>query len=194
MRMRKQIVILLILFGIVHCLSLFMSGPSFAAEDYPKKPIKFISSWPGGAGGDQEIRNLALYLRKYLPVSMLIENVPGAGGKIGMIKAAKSEPNGYTLIYITPPLQMTNEYLSKTDYVTKDFVPVYCYLKRTTLLLVNSESWKTIEDFVKEAKGKTLSMGISGLGSATHLNALGVLKAWGINFNWVPFETGSDAI
>jgi tripartite-type tricarboxylate transporter receptor subunit TctC len=194
MRMRKHLVILLILFGIVHCLSPFMSGPSFAAEDYPKKPIKFISSWPGGAGGDQEIRNFALYLRKYLPVSMLIENVPGAGGKIGMIKAAKSEPDGYTLIYITPPLQMTNEYLSKTDYVTKDFVPVYCYFKRTTLLLVNSESWKTIEDFVKEAKGKTLSMGLSGLGSATHLNALGVVKAWGVNFNWVPFETGSDAI
>ncbi len=194
MRKHKNLIILLILFGMVQWLTLFMSGPSFAAEDYPKKPIKFISSWPGGGGGDQEIRNFALYLKKYLPVPILIENVPGAGGKIGMIKAAKSEPDGYTLIYITPPLQITNEYLSKTDYVTKDFFPIYCYLKRTTLLLVHSESWKTIEDFVKAAKGKTLSMGLSGLGSATHLNALGLLKAWGVNFNWVPFETGSDAI
>jgi tripartite-type tricarboxylate transporter receptor subunit TctC len=125
---------------------------------------------------------------------MLIENVPGAGGKIGMIKAAKSEPDGYTLIYITPPLQMTNEYLSKADYVTKDFVPIYCYFKRTTLLFVNPENWKTIEEFVKSAKEKTLSMGLSGFGSATHLNSLGIMKAWGVNFNWVPFETGSDAI
>ncbi len=191
---RKHLVILLTLFATVQCLSLFMSGPSFAAEDYPKKPIKFISSWPGGAGGDQEIRNFSLYLRKYLPVPMVIENVPGAGGKIGMTKAAKSEPDGYTLIYITPPLQMTNEYLSKADYVTKDFVPIYSYFKRTTLLLVNSESWKTIEEFVKAAKEKTLAIGLSGTGSATHLNALGVMKALGINFNCVFYETGSDAI
>ena len=194
MKTLKSLGILLILMGIANLLTLIISGPSFAAEAYPKKPIKFISSWPGGAGGDQEIRNFVLYLKKYLPASMVIENVPGAGGKIGMTKAAKSAPDGYTLIYITPPLQMTNEYLSKTDYVTKEFVPIYCYFKRTTLLLVNSESWKTIEDFVKAAKEKTLSMGLSGLGSATHLNALGASKAWGVNFNWVPFETGSTAI
>jgi tripartite-type tricarboxylate transporter receptor subunit TctC len=192
--MSKYMVVLLILFGIVYLSFSFMNEPSFAAEDYPKKPIKFISSWPGGAGGDQETRNFALYLRQYLPVPMVIENVPGAGGKIGMTKAAKSEPDGYTLIYITPPLQMTNEYLSKTDYVTKDFVPIYSYLKRTTLLLVNSESWKTIEEFVKAARERPLAIGLSGTGSATHLNALGVTKALGINFNNVFFETGSDAI
>ena len=108
MRIRKHLVILLILFATVHYLPLLGSGPSFAAEDYPKRPIKFISSWPGGAGGDQEIRNFSLYLKKYLPVSIVIDNVPGAGGKIGMTKAAKSDPDGYTLIYSTPPLQITN--------------------------------------------------------------------------------------
>jgi len=61
-------------------------------------------------------------------------------------------------------------------------------------LLVNSETWKTIEEFVAAAKGKTLAMGISGLGSATHLNALAAAKAWGVNFNWVPFETGTEAV
>ncbi|MFB3883801.1 MAG: Bug family tripartite tricarboxylate transporter substrate binding protein [Thermodesulfobacteriota bacterium] len=195
MRTNKYLAIFLILFATVQLLPFFMSSSSFAATDYPRKPIKFISSWPGGAGGDQEIRNFALYLRKYLPVPMVIENVPGAGGKIGMTKAAKSEPDGYTLIYITPPLQMTNEYLSKTDYVTKEFVPVYSYFKRTTLLLVNSESsWKTIEEFVKAAKERPLAIGLSGTGSATHLNALGVMKAWGVNFNNVFYETGSQAI
>ncbi len=194
MQMRKQLIILVILFGIVLCLSLFMSGSSFAAEDYPKKPIKFISSWPGGGGGDQEIRNFVLYFRKYLPVSMIIENVPGAGGKIGMTKAAKSEPDGYTLIYITPPLQIANEYLSKTEYVTKEFVPVYSYFKRTSILIVNPETWKTIEDFVKAAKGRNLSVGISGLGGASHLIALAVGKGLGVNFNLVPFETGSDVV
>jgi tripartite-type tricarboxylate transporter receptor subunit TctC len=67
-------------------------------------------------------------------------------------------------------------------------------LKRTTLLLVNSESWKTIEEFVKAARERPLAIGLSGTGSATHLNALGVTKALGINFNNVFFETGSDAI
>ena len=194
MQIRKRFVIVFVLFGLFHCLPLLITGPSFGATDYPNKTIKFISSWPGGAGGDQEIRNFCLYMKKYLPVSLVIDNLPGAGGKIGMTKAAKSEPDGYTLIYITPPLQITNEYLSKTEYVTKDFVPVYGYFKRSCVLIVNSESWKTIEEFITAAKGKALSMGISGLGSATHLNALAVAKAWGVNFNWVPFETGTDAV
>jgi tripartite-type tricarboxylate transporter receptor subunit TctC len=51
-----------------------------------------------------------------------------------------------------------------------------------------------MEEFLKAAKGKALSMGLSGLGSATHLNALAAMKAWGVNFTWVPYETGTDAI
>ena len=174
----------------------FTHGVSSAAEkaDYPRKPIKIISAWPGGGGGDQEIRGISLFLKKYLPVPIMIENVPGAATKIGLTKAWKSDPDGYTLIYISPPQPILNEYMSKTEYKTKEFTFIYGYFKRSVALTVNADTWKTVEEFANAAKTRTFSIGLSSLGSAAHLNALGSAKAWGINAHWVPFETGTDAV
>ena len=176
---------------------LFMNGASIAAEkaEFPNKTIKIISPWPGGGGGDQEIRGFSLYLKKYIPVEIMIENVPGADTRIALTKAWKSGPDGYTLIYTTPPQPILNEHMFKTEYRTKEFVPVYGFLNRIVAMTVNVESWKDIEEFIATARTKTLSIGLSSLGSAAHLNALAAVKAWGIiNVNWVPYRTGSEAV
>ena len=183
-------------------LGVFLSGwqfacglsPAAAQDGFPSKPITFIAGWPGGGGGDQEVRGFALYLKKYLPVSTVIENVPGAATKIALTKAWKAKPDGYTLVYVTPPQQILNEYMAKTEYVTKEFVPVYSFFKRSFAMTVNSERWKTIDEFVKAAKTKTMSIGLSSFGSVAHLEALSSAKVWGITPNWVPYETGSDAV
>src|SRR5450759_247149 len=145
----------------------FVSGHAFAAakNDFPSKPITFISGWPGGGGGDQEIRGFALYLKKYLPVSMVIENVPGAATKIAVTKAWKAKPDGYTMVYVTPPQQILNDFMSKAEYTTKEFVPVYSFFKRSFAMTVNSESWETVDEFVRAAKTKTMSIGLSSFGS-----------------------------
>lgn len=194
MRIRNQICLLLF-FATLQWL-FFMNGPSLAAEkaEYPNKTIKIISSWPGGGGGDQEIRGISLYLQKYIPVSIMIENVPGADTRIGLTKAWKSEPDGYTLIYTTPPQPILNEYMFKTEYRTQEFVLVYSFFNRIVTMTVNVENWKNIEEFAKVAKTKTFSIGLSSLGSAAHLNALGTAKVLGINANWVPYATGSEAV
>jgi tripartite-type tricarboxylate transporter receptor subunit TctC len=174
----------------------FISSHSFAAakEDFPKKPITFISGWPGGGGGDQEIRGFALYLKKYLPVSTVIENVPGAATKIALTKAWKAKPDGYTMVYVTPPQQILNEFMSKTEYTTKEFVPVYSFFKRSFAMTVNGETWKTAEEFVRAAKTRTMSIGLSSFGSVAHITALSAAKIWGITPNWVPFESGTGAV
>ena len=185
-----------VLFSVAALGLLFTHGICSAAEkgDYPQKTIRMISSWPGGGGGDQETRGISLYLKKYLPVQIVVENVPGAAAKIGVTKAWKSEPDGYTLVYITPPQPILNEYMSKTEYKTKEFAFIYGFFKRALALTVNVDTWKTVEDFVNAAKKKTFSIGLSSLGSAAHLNAVESARTWGINANWVPFETGTDAV
>jgi len=192
MKIRQQAILVLFLAIIL----IFANGPSSASEkgEYTTKPIRIISTWPGGGGGDQEIRGFSLYLKKYLPTSIMIENIPGAASKIGLTKLYKSEPDGYTLIYVTLPQPMLNELMSKTDYKTKEFTSVYAYFKRSIALTGNIDTYKTVEELVKAAKTKTFSIGLSSFGSAAHLCALGSLKTWGVNANLVAFETGSDAV
>ncbi len=194
MQIRKLAFLVLFLAAVT---GLFFShGLSLAVakDDFPNRPITFIAGWPGGGGGDREIRGFSLSLRKYLPVSLIIENVPGAATKIAVTKAWKAKPDGYTLVYITPPQQILNEFMTKTEYVTKDFVPVYSFMKRSFAMTVHSDSWKTVDEFIKAAKTRTLSVGLSSFGSAAHLEALSAMKAWGLTVNFVPYETGSDAV
>ena len=194
MSIQKQAIMLFILIALT-C-SPFANGHSFAAakDDFPAKPITFISGWPGGGGGDQEIRGFALYLKKYLPASMVIQNVPGAGTKTATIKAWKAKPDGYTLVYVTFPLPISNEFMYKADYKTTEFVPICSFFKRGFVLTVNSELWKTVDEFVKAAKTRTMSIGLSGYGSVSHITALSAAKVWGITPNYVPFATGSESV
>jgi len=69
-----------------------------AQSTFPKKPIKIIVTADAGGGEDTEARGIAPYVQKHLGVSVLIENQPGAGGKIAFEKFQRTEPDGYTLI------------------------------------------------------------------------------------------------
>lgn len=164
-----------------------------ALDRYPSGPIKMISSWPGGGGGDQEIRAILLYAQKYLPVKVIIENIPGADNKLGLNKAWRAKPDGSSLIYITTPGMILKEYVLKTEYTIKEFVPVYNFLARSAVLCVNAENYRNVGEFLKVARAKKISIGISGIGGATHLNALQAVKVWGISVNWVPFHSGAQA-
>lgn len=194
MKIRHHVFRVLLWTGV--CWLALSNGYALAAanDDFPNKPITFIAGWPGGGGGDQEIRGFSLFLKKYLPTPLVIENLPGAATKIAVTKAWKAKPDGYTLVYITPPQQILNEFMSKTDYRTKEFVPVYSFMKRSFAMTVNGETYKTVDEFLKDAKTRTVSIGLSSFGSAAHLEALSAAKAWGIKPNWVPYETGTQAV
>src|SRR3972149_10487219 len=86
------------------------------------------------------------------------------------------------------------EYQGKTGFKTRDFTPVFAWSRSSQLLVVNAESWKTFEEFLKAAKGKTLSGGLSGRGSTTHLRGLSALDELGINANWVPYEGSAGSV
>jgi len=164
------------------------------AENFPSKPIKLIVTARAGGGEDTEARAIAPYVEKHLGTSIVIDNQPGAGGKIAFEKFQKIEPDGYTLITYTFPKSVIIEYQGATRYKTRDFTPIFAWSRSSQLLVVNGETWKTFDEFLKAAKAKPLSGGLSGRGSTTHLMGLIALEELGIKVNWVPYEGSAGSV
>jgi tripartite-type tricarboxylate transporter receptor subunit TctC len=173
-------------------LLVFYSPASSAG--YPNKIIKLIPCAAAGGGEDTEARALAPFLEKYLGQRIIIENQPGAGGKIAMEKFQKTDPDGYALITYTFPKSIIMEYMDKTNFRTKDFVSIYSWSRSSQMLVVHADTWKTFDEFLKAAKAKTLSGGLSGRGSTTHLAGLIAMDELGLKVNWVPYEGSAGSV
>jgi tripartite-type tricarboxylate transporter receptor subunit TctC len=165
-----------------------------AEKDFPKKPIQFIVPYAAGGGQDLLARGIAPYLEKHLGGSVQIENVPGAGGKIGFTKVWKANPDGYTIMTYVLPVPIILEKISEVEYRTKEFTPIFAWSEANQALVVNSEVYKTLEDFLSAAKMKTLAFGLPGRGTSAHLAGLLAVEGFGIKVNWVPFSGGAEAL
>ncbi len=165
-----------------------------SAQDFPKKPIRIVVTSDAGGGEDTEARAIAPYAQKHLGVGVTIENQTGAGGKIAFDKFQRAEPDGYTLITFTFPKSIIIEHLDRTRYRTRDWVPVFAWSRGNQLLVGHADTWKTFDEFLRAARGRTLSAGLSGRGSTTHLAALLAVDELGIKANWVPYEGAPGAI
>ena len=171
-----------------------LAAPAFAA-DFPTRPVKLIVTAAPGGGEDTEARAIAPFVEKHLGQQVVIENQAGAGGKIAFEKFVNVKPDGYTLITYTFPKSVIIEYQGKTGYKTRDFTPIFAWSRSSQILVVNGESWKTFGEFLKAAREKPLSGGLSGRGSTTHLMGLIALDELGINkVNWVPYEGSAGSV
>ena len=152
-------------------LTLPSSAPS--AQDYPSRPVRLIV--PLGAGGPTDIvgRFLAAALSEQLKQSFFVENRPGAAGLIGTVEAAKSAPDGYTLLVVASP-HINLEILqpNKPYQLMRDFVAVAPAFSYDALMVVHpSVPAKTVKEFIALAKAKpgALTYASSGPGSNKHM-------------------------
>jgi len=186
---------------IVFCVMLFLASNStlcLAVEklaSYPSKTIRFIVPYAVGSGIDINARGIAPYLKNHLGVQVLIENKPGADGRIGVTEAWKAKPDGYTLINPAMPIPIISEKLYSVAYKTREFTHIFAWSKDNIALVVNSETWKTPEEFIAVAQSRTLSCGITGAASVSQIAGLSLGDA--ANFqpvNWVPFSGGAETM
>jgi tripartite-type tricarboxylate transporter receptor subunit TctC len=162
--------------------------------DYPNKMIKLIVTGGPGSGEDTQARAIAPFLEKHVGQKIIVEDQPGAGGKIAMEKFQKTNPDGYSLLASTFPKTIIIEFMGKTDFKTTDFTPIFCWSSNNPCMVVHADNWKTLDEFLKAAKAKTLSGGLSGRGSNTHLLGLLAVDKWGIKVNWVPYEGSGESV
>src|SRR3954453_14772396 len=161
---RKILFVLAILFALV--------SPA-AAQDYPNRTIRMIV--PFGAGGPTDVftRAVGEELRKALGQPIVMEKRPGAGTLIGTSEAAKSPPDGYTLLMISAT-QTTVETLNpnKSYRLMRDFVPVASLMNSELVLVVPERSpVNTLKELIALAKANPgkLNYGSSGPGSNYHM-------------------------
>ena len=167
------------------------------ADDYPSRPIRVIV--PFGAGGPTDVftRVLGEELRKALKQPLVMENRPGAGTVIGTEVAAKSPPDGYTLLMISAT-QTVNETLigDKPYQLMRDFVPV-AQLFHSELVMVVPPGLgvTTAKDFIALAKAKpgTLNYASSGIGSNYHMAGELFKNLTGTEIVHVPYRGSTGA-
>ena len=144
-----------------------------SAQEYPSRPVRLIV--PLGAGGPTDLvgRWLAQALGEQLKQSFFVENRPGAAGLIGTVEAAKSAPDGYTLLVVASP-HINLEILqpNKPYQLFRDFVAVAPAFSYDALMVVHpSIPAKTVKEFIALAKSQPgkLTYASSGPGSNKHM-------------------------
>jgi tripartite-type tricarboxylate transporter receptor subunit TctC len=169
-----------------------------AAQDYPTKPINIIV--PAAAGGptDTLTRVLAQQMSEALKQQMIVENVGGAGGTIGINRAAKARPDGYTLLLYhvgmatSPALYRKLQYdtLNDFDYIGQVAdVPMMLIAKKAT----PSANFAEFLAYAKANKDK-LTYANAGLGSASYLCGILFMSAIETNFTMVPYKGTGPAM
>ena len=178
--------------------SLLGAGHALAAEVYPTKPVRLIAPSSPGSGVDIVSRILAQPLGADLGQQVVVDNRAGAGGNIGADIAAKSVPNGYTIIMATPS-QVINAVLYKnlSRDLLGEFVPISLATSGQFVLIVHpSVPAKSVSQFVQLAKAKpgALHYASAGNGNVTHLAGELFKSAAGVDLTHVPYKGSGPAL
>jgi len=170
-----------------------------SAQPYPSKPVRLIVGFPAGGPADIFGRALAQGMASELGQPVVVENVSGVGGVLGVDRAAKAAPDGYTLcINSASPLVIAPYSLSKMPYdVKKDFAFITLVVRVPEVLAVHPSlpvnSLSELISYAKANPGK-VNFGSAGSGSITHL-AGELLKAEAkVDLVHVPYKGAAPAV
>src|SRR5256712_10458972 len=165
-----------------------------SAQEWPTKPVKFVSPYPPGGSVDPLARLFAAKLSASLKQQFIVENRTGASGIIGTDYVAKSAPDGYTFVFIfdTHAVHQALNPSLPFDPV-KDFAPVM--IVGTAPMAITTgmmKPYKTFADVLAAAKAKpdTITLGNVGNGSLAHLTTIVLNQAAGVRFVPVPYKGG----
>jgi tripartite-type tricarboxylate transporter receptor subunit TctC len=179
------------------CLGSQILPSQSGAQDYPSRPVKVIV--PFGLGGPTDVftRVISEELHRRLHQPFVMENRPGAGTIIGSEAAAKSTPDGYTLLMVSAT-QTTTETLipNKPFKLMRDFVPVASLLKSELVMVVHpSLPVSSVREFIALAKSKpgALNYASSGVGSNYHMAAELFKNLTGTDMVHVPYKGSTGA-
>lgn len=179
--------------------ALELAGHAGAQPAYPSKPIKIIVGSTPGGGPDIMARAIGQKLNEALGQPVIIDNRPGAGGIIGSEIAAKSPPDGYTLMMANAGSHAVNVSLyPKLGYdPVRDFTPVSLVSTAPNVLIVHpSLPAKNVRELIALAKTRPgdLSFGSGGNGSTAHLSGELFRALAGLNLVHVPFRGAPAAV
>jgi len=184
--------------GLAGLLATFACGFAFA-QAYPAKPIRVLVPFPPGGGTDIVAREVTQRVSTNTGWTFVIDNKPGAGGNLGVDQAAKSPPDGYTIVLgQTSNLAINPTLYAKLPYdPLKDLVPIGLVASAPLVLVVPAQSpYKSLADLVAAAKAKPgeVNFASPGNGTVAHLTGEKFQKAAGVRFTHVPYKGTNQAL
>jgi tripartite-type tricarboxylate transporter receptor subunit TctC len=186
--------------GIVVAALVLLAGFSPAwGEDYPNRAIKVIVPYPAGGAGDIVMRVVGQRLGELWSQAIVVDDRTGGSGIIGTEAAARSAPDGYTLLLTAPDtLTILPSLFAKLPYDWKrDFVPISVVASMNMVLVVNpslpAHNIKELIALAKEKPGQ-LTYASTGVGSYPHLNAEMFKSLAGVDILNVPYKGGQQGM
>jgi tripartite-type tricarboxylate transporter receptor subunit TctC len=178
---------------LVTILLLALSASGAAAQDaWPSRPIRFILPFPPGGGTDILGRLIAERLAAALGQPVVTENRGGAGGNVGAEAAARSAPDGYTILLAAPSLAISPTLYRKLNYdPVKDLAPISLVAAVPNVMVTHpSVPARTLQEFIALARAKpgAMNFGSGGSGTSNHLAGELFNLAAGVKLVHVPYK------
>jgi len=180
--------------------SLFAVGSAFAqaGEDFPTRPVQMVVPLAPGGGTDVMGRRIAAEMAKKLGQNVYVENRPGANSIVGTDFVAKSEPDGYTILFVAHPPFVVAPHMGNPPYnPLTDFAPITVVHRAENVLAASADSpINTLQDLIdlSVAEPGKFTYGTSGIGGATHLQGELLQQMGGFTMTHVPYQGTAPAI
>ena len=168
------------------------------AQNYPTKPVTMVIPFAAGGPTDTLGRNLGVAWGKLLKQTVIVENVGGAGGNIGVTRVARAAPDGYNILLHHIGMSTSPALYHKLDYdPLNDFEYIGLVADVPMTLIARSnfpaKDFKEFLPYIKANKDK-LSLANAGLGAASHLCGLLFMSAIQTDFTTVPYKGTAPAM
>jgi tripartite-type tricarboxylate transporter receptor subunit TctC len=189
-RMRKIILAAMV--------GLLTSGGNALADNFPSHPITIIVPFAAGGPSDAMMRIMAERMQRKLGETMLIENVTGAGGSLGVGRTVRASPDGYTIGFGHLGTNVANGAIYKLGYdLVTDLEPVVL-LPSNPMIIVskNAVPAKSLQELLAwmRAKPTPTTAGTAGAGSGSHIAGLYFENVTGIKLQYVPYRGTAPAL
>jgi len=185
--------------AIVAATTLAALAGAVGAQTYPNKPIRIIVPYAAGGTSDILARQVGPKITEAWGQPVIVDNKPGANGNVGADFVAKSAPDGYTMLLADiGALCISPSVFPHLPFdPTKDFSPVVMVSYSPHVLAVHPSvpvnSVKELIDYAKANPGK-LNFAISGIGGAPHLAGIEFAQRTGVQWTYIPYKGGSQAV
>jgi tripartite-type tricarboxylate transporter receptor subunit TctC len=185
--------------GLFGAAVMILPATAAAAESFPTRPIRLVVPYPAGGGTDIVGRMLGQKLHESLAQPIVIDNRGGAGGTIGTALAAKSAPDGYTLLLVPTSHVINPSIYAKLPYDTeRDFAPITMVASAAILMAVHPRvPADTIGGFIEAAKARPQAIanyGSAGAGTVFHLTGELFKQLTGLPLQHVPYRGGAPTV
>ncbi len=172
-------------------------GSLAGGDKFPTKQITYMVTFDPGGQSDREARRQQPYLEKALGQKVIVDYKVGGGGALGWAEAARGKPDGYQVTGINIPHIILMPMQQDVGFKTEQLLPVSIFQSTPLgLIVLKSSPYKTLQDFLDDAKknpGK-LTIGGSGTFTGPHIATLQLQKLTGTKFEYVPFTGAAPSI